>query len=236
MTEQEIKNHFERFYRDADAAHGLKHIKEVHELASKINRSLKEPYSEIDILVASYAHDMYSLDYRDTHHTLAGLYILKDLPSRFKKEMNNVSLVASAVAEHRASFKGKYSSKLSEVLSAADRGEPNLEKIIERIYLTSIDNRLNFKFKINNIPSISINNTSLYSKIATMLDDGNFKKTDILVFGHLIEKYSRNGYARYNSTYKKYFKEELENMYKRVDDIFDNPKLIRDYISNYKIK
>jgi len=40
--------------------------------------------------------------------------------------------VAHAVLEHRASFKGEYYSLLSEIISSADRGLPDLESVVVR--------------------------------------------------------------------------------------------------------
>ena len=50
------------------------------------------------------------------------------------KELNKKELkeVAFAVLQHRASFKGEFYSPLSEVISSADRGLPDLERVVKR--------------------------------------------------------------------------------------------------------
>lgn len=126
---KEIRSYYERYYRDGDEAHLIDHADSVCDLALKINKDLDEKL----IILASYLHDMYNASNRKIHNELAYEYVLK-AEDKFLKTLNEKALkeVAHAVLEHRASFKGKFYSKLSALISSADRGEPNLEEVVIR--------------------------------------------------------------------------------------------------------
>lgn len=126
---RDVREFYKEHYRDGDAAHLIDHADDVCDLALKINTDLDEKL----IILAAYLHDMFNATNRAIHNELAFEYVLK-AQDKFLTQLSKDELhtVAHAVLEHRASFKGEFYSKLSELISAADRGLPNLEAIVVR--------------------------------------------------------------------------------------------------------
>lgn len=122
-----------KFYEKNDAAHGLDHIEEVHSLAIKMARSIV--YTRLDlIMLAVYFHDTMVHNGRVDHELKArDLVLSKECNFLFENICKqDRELVAQAVAEHRASYTGKFTSVLSEIVSSADRGIPDFKSIYER--------------------------------------------------------------------------------------------------------
>ena len=129
-----IREFFKGFYDKNDVAHQIDHADKVCDLAIEINESLEHPYKNQVVMIAAYAHDMYStVEFRKIHHELAAHYVRcsNDEIIGLLSPIDRIK-VADAVAQHRGSYTGELSSKLSEVISAADRGIPDLEEMIER--------------------------------------------------------------------------------------------------------
>ena len=126
---KEVRDFYKPFYANGDAAHLIDHADSVCNLALKINRE----YSPKLVILASYIHDIFNATNRKEHNTLAYRYV-KDISDNFLKDLNEeeLELVAHAVLEHRASFKGKFFSKLSAIISSADRGLPDVEQTVIR--------------------------------------------------------------------------------------------------------
>ena len=126
---KQIRDYYAHFYKDGDEAHKIDHADDVCALALKINKNLDEKL----IILASYIHDMFNAKDRPIHNELAYEYVIR-AEDEFLKMLNQKELkeVAHAVLEHRASFKGEFYSELSELISSADRGEPDLEKVVIR--------------------------------------------------------------------------------------------------------
>ena len=124
-----VRDYYAHFYNDGDEAHKIDHADDVCNLALKINKNLDEKL----IILASYIHDMFNATNRPTHNELAYAYVMR-ADDKFLKMLTQKELkeVAHAVLEHRASFKGEFYSELSELISSADRGEPDLEKVVVR--------------------------------------------------------------------------------------------------------
>ena len=122
------------FYKKNDKAHQIDHADEVYETALKINKQFHLHQNMDDIALAVYLHDIFSnKNQRKLHHKLASDFVLQSKDDILKNiSAERRRLIANAILEHRASFEGKYSSKLSELLAAADRGKPNLKKDLER--------------------------------------------------------------------------------------------------------
>lgn len=226
---QLVIEHFKPFYENVDKSHGLEHVNEVTDLAlevcDKINEKYSYPISAYDVIVAGIAHDIFSYTDRDEHHTKAMEYILQDTGEIYNY-VTNQQHIACAVGEHRASYKGEYTSILSEIISAADRGRPNLHDIIKRVYECACDSTLVFNLDKDIDTSISIKDLKL--KYNQLIKDG-FSSETAKTYVHLEEKYSRNGYARYNETYLLVFNNELQAMWKEIDDILANPMLLFTY-------
>lgn len=191
-----VIEHFKPYYTGVDKAHGLSHVVKVMFLALKINKALNISRREDLIIIAAIAHDMFSYTHRETHHLEASRYISTTediLISRLPT--TDIIMISQAVAQHRASYDGPYYGWLSELISAADRGVPNLSSITRRVYSCAKDTSL--IFKTDNMVLTTESHEELYLE-RTLL--------------HLKAKYGKNGYARYNNIYKRMFKNDLEKM------------------------
>ena len=126
---EEVRAYYAPYYENSDEAHLINHADNVCDLALKINRECDEKL----VILASYLHDMFNRDNRAKHNELAYKYVLT-ADDKFLKMLSGEERkqVAHAVLEHRASFKGKFYSPLSEIISAADRGLPDLDFIVIR--------------------------------------------------------------------------------------------------------
>ena len=126
---EEVRKFYEPYYRDGDEAHLIDHADDVCDLALKINQECDEKL----VILASYLHDLFNAQNRSIHNELAYEYVLK-AEDKFLEQLNKKELkeVAFAVLQHRASFKGEFYSPLSEVISSADRGLPDLERVVKR--------------------------------------------------------------------------------------------------------
>ncbi len=125
----EVREYYKDYYENSDEAHLIDHADSVCDLALKINKD----YDEKLVILSSYLHDMFNKKDRKNHNKLAYEYVI-NCDDKFLIELSNEErmLVAHAVLEHRASFKGVYYSKLSEIISSADRGLPDLDFIVKR--------------------------------------------------------------------------------------------------------
>lgn len=126
---RDVREYYKGYYENGDEAHLIDHADGVCDLALKINNDLDEKL----IILASYLHDMFNATNRPTHNELAYEYVLKAEDKFLSKlSKDEVLMVAHAVLEHRASFKGVFYSGLSEIISSADRGLPDLDFIVIR--------------------------------------------------------------------------------------------------------
>lgn len=188
-----IKEALSFYYELNDSeSHGYQHLDNVYELAMDMKAKLNIDIPNNIIGIAAYTHDMFSSINRKLHHELAYKYVL-DTSVYFLNDLhtNDRYLIACAVREHRASYEGTYTSILSELLSAADRGKPDIKSNVIRSY----------KYSAETNPDA--NEFTLFS----------------LVRKHMIEKFSTNGYARYNDLYNRYFEVELKEMKEFFDNI-----------------
>ena len=194
---KEVITHFEPWYKDVDKGHGLKHVSEVMYLALDINKKLQLTARNDIIVIAAIAHDMFSFTDRELHHEKAAEYILTTEDTFITNyPYEDRLIISAAIREHRGSYKGKYTTIVSDIISAADRGKPNVKDIIKRIHNCSKDLRLQKGFK------------------ADFILDKNSTEEMFLerTLSHLQKKFGKNGYARYNYVYKLMFGYELENM------------------------
>ena len=126
---EKVRAYYESYYENGDEAHFIDHADDVCDLALHINKTCDDKL----VILASYIHDSFNATNRAMHNELAYEYVLK-AEDKFLKELNKKELldVAHAVLEHRASFKGEFYSPLSELISSADRGLPDLDFIVVR--------------------------------------------------------------------------------------------------------
>lgn len=134
-----IREYYKRFLLPISGdnirnSHGVDHCDDVFNLMIKLNDKLSYGYSEEIIAFAAYIHDMYSdAENRKIHHILAHTYVLNRVDDLLKElSEDDLYLIANAVLEHRASYKGEFSSNLSTLISAADRGVPDYDSHYNR--------------------------------------------------------------------------------------------------------
>jgi HD superfamily phosphodiesterase len=191
-------------YLRNDAAHQIDHADEVYNNMLVIIEKLNINIDEREVVIAAYFHDCFSSTRnRDRHEQLAGDYIRTHFNRLFsslfleknKEELNEVKLrVSNAIREHRASYKGERISNLSNVLAVADRGFISKNRVKE-IAIRS--------FQYNRARS------------------ENVEKIYENVFEHIVDKFSRSGYAFDNVP--KYFmdinSENIEYMWDEIDNL-----------------
>ena len=125
----EVRNYYKPYYKNGDEAHLIGHADDVCDLALKLNKICDEKL----VILASYIHDMFNSQERSIHDKLAYEYVLQSDDTFLEELSEEENLqVAHAVLEHRASFKGEFYSTLSEIISSADRGLPDLDFIVVR--------------------------------------------------------------------------------------------------------
>jgi len=126
---QNVREFYKPFYANGDKAHLIDHANDVCELALEINKEFDKKL----VILASYIHDIFNATNRKMHNSLAYEYVI-DRSDDFLKALSDreLELVAYAVLEHRASFKGEFFSKLSAIISSADRGRPDVPQTVIR--------------------------------------------------------------------------------------------------------
>ncbi len=127
--QREVKTFYAPFYKDGDLAHQIDHADSVCDLALEMNKECDPKL----IILAAYIHDIFNATDRKNHNQLAYNYVL-EANDKFLKELSKEELlqVAHAVLEHRASFQGEFYSQLSEIISSADRGAPDIKEVVIR--------------------------------------------------------------------------------------------------------
>ena len=174
-------------------SHGEAHITEVKERALAINKYLEDNlgiHADMEIInLAADFHDSTAMTDRPNHHLSgAELFI-----STTKGTYNILTQrrVAECIREHRASFKGEYSSLESQILSTADRGDINPNKI-----------------------------SDLFRRAYTYSRENNLSHNDAVLsaFSHIKSKYGREGYAfnKHNKVFFIYYKDQLEKFWEAL--------------------
>lgn len=163
-----------------DPAHRLQHFTNVDHCAGVINERLNLGQDETQIFLAAFFHDLFAWS-RVNHHLMSETYVRTTDYSVFKGLMPcEREEVALACGQHRASYKGEFSSKLCELINAADREMPgDVEAMMKR--------------------SLAYNLAQGHSQ----------EKADEIMRAHLKEKFGVGGYARYPDIYEQAFGDEL---------------------------
>jgi len=116
----------EPYYNKNDLAHQLNHAKSVFERAIMFNNYFNLNIPEDEIIAAALMHDVQLYLGRDNHHEAGALFAINEAyPGKTDMSLESQYRVTSAIREHRASYTGKYSSILSELISSADRDVPD---------------------------------------------------------------------------------------------------------------
>lgn len=192
---KELNPVLESFYNNS-VGHGIKHVTDVMYRALHYNEILNLKLNKKEIVLSSLLHDMYSESSRKTHHILGCEYVMKSTSKVF--DGIDKERVAKAILEHRASYNGEYSSLLSELISSADRGEPNLTEIVNRCYISTKE--FHPEYNVD-----EINNA---------------------VKKHLSEKFTRNGYAKYPNIYLQVLKKRLDIFHDEVEEFLNGERLV----------
>ncbi|QDB70412.1 putative metal dependent phosphohydrolase [Aeromonas phage CF8] len=118
-----------------DPAHHLGHVYDVCQQGKAIAHSLDFHESDMKLVyLACLFHDLGCRFEREFHH-LIGYGLTYDLLHRFCRgefSEQETLIIATAVLEHRSSNKKKPSNRISEVVSVADSGRPEISTYIKR--------------------------------------------------------------------------------------------------------
>ena len=115
------------FIERNDAGHRHDHVFDVVLETARLSEG------DRNAILAAFMHDIGCSIDRDKHHEI-GAELAEAVLELYDIECD-LDIVVKAVLEHRASWKGGYSSKASEYVSAADRGCPDADKHLKRSYL-----------------------------------------------------------------------------------------------------
>jgi len=134
MKREDIREFFKEWYESNDSAHQIDHADSVCDLALLLNDRMSYGIIEEHIILAAYAHDIRSdLEGRKNPNVLAHDMIISHKLAIFDTISEQaIYLIAKAVLEHRGSYKGDYTSNLSLLISAADRGPIDYDIMYER--------------------------------------------------------------------------------------------------------
>lgn len=184
-----FKTTLDKAYGDSNA-HGMEHIDKVVLDALRLRNKYSLNIDSEEIILAGLLHDIYQDEDRKNHHILASKWIDASIHPIFKDKEKRMR-ISNAIKEHRASHKGGYSSELSELIATADRDEPNIIQILERMYMYQLDSNP----KVDNKTAIA-----------------NMKE-------HLEDKFSSKGYSSYPTLFKTEYGELQEALFNTVDKI-----------------
>lgn len=180
-----------RQYNINDKAHRVDHIDAVWKNAQALMENIEEDIDEKMVAIAVYTHDLFSWS-RNNHHLLAAEYV-RTTDAWYMEGITDDEreLIALAVAQHRASYTGEYSSIYSELMASADKNEPsNLVEMIQRS-IAYAESRLQMDY----IPAVQH------------------------AFEHMVEKFGRDGYCQYPPLYLKVYEDELEDLWASIDNL-----------------
>lgn len=180
------------FYEQNDVAHRIEHADDVCEAALVIAEKIDCHMKPKMIIAAAYAHDLFSRNDKETrknHHQEAHDFVLRgDVAWLSIFTDGELTKIANACREHRASWKGTYSGPLSVIIACADRGMPDLDKYLYRTYQYGV-------------------NVLKYGP----------REAIIRSVYHVHWKFGTNGKARVPPLWETYFETELQSMRRTLD-------------------
>lgn len=203
-----------------DEAHNLDHVLKVIRTGINLFETYQDIYNlnEIDRTIVYHAlllHDVGCRFNRKDHHLIGyGLtyeYINRYDPGRLHIE--TITHIAKCVMEHRSSNKTKPTSILSEIVSVADSGIPDINEYLKR----ALQFRLSGK------------------------DDIAFKDKDQLIkecIKHIKHKFGKNGYHwdSYPDIGKSYYSVEWDNFTNKLEDEIYLLNTLNDLYEEFKDK
>lgn len=139
--EHVVRGFFKPYYENNDKAHLIDHADSVVHVALDLFARMNPSVGNQHILVvAGYAHDMFTAIDRENHHTMVRDYILSDeFKSRNFLHEEEYAIAADAAYCHRKSTKLTPSHITGHILKTADRGVPCATTYYLRSYLYAID-------------------------------------------------------------------------------------------------
>lgn len=179
-----IKTEYRDMWTKNDPAHREEHFDDVFNAGIKINKVCQLNLNPYMIVIFAYFHDLFTWNRKD-HHMLGAEYVRTTTNRLVLETLNEteINIVATAIEEHRASYKGTYSNVFSAAMASADRGLPGN---IQELYQRSID------YTRANYPK------------------SNERKIISTAVNHISDKFGHGGYAVYPDLYEKTFQEELK--------------------------
>jgi hypothetical protein len=174
-----------------DEAHRYNHFAEVERCGHHINEVLGLKVDPKLIMLGAFFHDLFSWT-RINHHELACTYIQTcDHPIITALSDSDRHMLSLACKHHRASYKGKFTYTLDELINSADR-----------------------MFPVTDITPI-VKRSLLYSMTKT----NDLHEVAKLTFDHMADKYGSKGYARFPDMYLKVFEKELAEQRRKMDEL-----------------
>lgn len=179
---QFLVERYEQRYSYNDKAHRIDHVVGVCNLALKLNEQLELGIDRRLIVIPAICHDLFTWS-RSNHHELGRLWLLTANEGWLEQyTADERHLMANAIAEHRASYKGEYGSTLSELIASADRGAPvSVADTVARAHQ--------------------------YGMCKLGLDEETSK---VRAVEHVKEKFGKGGYAKYPNLYMRAFGDQLQ--------------------------
>ena len=175
-----------RTHYPSEGSHGWNHIQDVLANARRMRR---RELLRKELAAIMYHDSSLMTGGRDTHAEDSAEIARKELAGLFKKEQ--LSDIVNAIAHHRASYEGARSSKLEDLVAAADRPVPDLDKQVARSW--------KYHEELGEPEDLRARN----------------------VASHLKEKYGHGGYAYGNAPklYLKTYGKELRDIMSKFDGL-----------------
>lgn len=188
-----------RLHYPVEGSHGWNHIQDVLANARRMRRRelLKKELAAI-----MYHDSSLMTGSRDTHAEDSSEIARKELVGLFRRRQ--LEDIVNAIAHHRASYEGRRSSRLEDLVAAADRPVPDLAKQVARSW--------KYHEELGEPEELRAKNVS----------------------AHLKEKYGHGGYAYANAPklYLKTYGNELRDIMSRFDEL--TPDLVVDMMGGEK--
>jgi len=195
---EEIREYVKQYYLKNDGAHQIDHADKVYNDFIYCMKELNKSMDLDMIAVIAYCHDMFStIEHRKVHEQKAADWVLENHNNiDFLKKFNNsdIKIISDAIREHRASYKGRFSSVYSELMNLADRGNLELNNTLKR----------SFKYHYDRMD---------------IINEENIDNACNNVLSHMIEKFGSKGYFQPNELYLQVFEKDYTNFVKQVDNL-----------------
>lgn len=202
-------------YKLNDSAHSVEHLEDVLSTAVTILERIAYKTISVEDRVSAFVailfHDVTATTDRDNHQNSGAEAFDRIMNTVVRQSRNrlvrdaavagryniDISKAKAAIREHRASYKGDFTSIVSEIVSGADRGipQPTEENVKHKIAKS-------YRYHIE-----KLHESEDESRINSLI--------------HIKEKYGTKGYAKYPDIYEKAFKDELGAFRRLVDEICD---------------